>query len=306
MGAPVAELGSALSTVFQHLYRAFSPGVWVWLVSYSGGKDSTLLLFASLRFAEERGFALSVVYNDSGGDLPELRGLAYRVLDHVERLGHAVYVTRPERTFFDYLLTRYSPPRWNFRWCCKRLKELPFRRLVSELARRGPVLNLLGLRREEARWRSWLVRRAGRGLVYAAPLRDLKAGDVWSLLEEYAPRWVVRSLREVYGGAERSGCWFCPLVLRDRLLESRPQLLRLKLEILESWCSGRREHILELSERYPELVRVSIGPGELLRDYPCGKRCRTCTVMKVRSVLKTSTTEPGAPSPKPLVNAVEP
>lgn len=279
--------------VLECLYERFSPSGWLWLVSYSGGKDSSLLLLSTLRFAESRGFSVAVVYNDCGGDLPELRGLAYRVLGVVRARGHAVYVTRPERTFFDYLLSRYSPPRWNFRWCCKRIKELPFRRLAEKLSEERPVLNLLGLRREEARWRNWTVKAVSGRLVYAAPLNRLSAGEVWQLLWEECGRdrelgFLCWELSKIYSGAERSGCWFCPLVTRDKLLESRPQLLKLKLEILEAWCAGRRERIVELSKQYPDLVKLTapIDTGALKPLYPCGRKCGTCDIMKRRAALR--------------------
>lgn len=271
------------------LLEEFSPNDWFWLVSYSGGKDSTLLLFSVSELTKRLGFAFGVVYNDSGGDLPELRALVYEVLDYVKSLGHEVYVTRPEMTFFDYLLTKYSPPRWNFRWCCKRLKELPFKKLAVELSKSRRILNLVGIRKEEARWRSWRVKRISDNLVYAAPLLDLSAEDVWSALAELASRnrfhaYVVEKLRSVYGNAERSGCWFCPLIAWDKLLQTRPDLLKLKYEILTAWCSGRREKIIELSEQHPELVKVTINKTTI--DYPCGRRCQTCQVRIATDCLK--------------------
>ena len=271
------------------LYKEFEPSDWIWLVSYSGGKDSTLLLLHVLSFAEERGFKIHVVYNDSGGDLPELRNLAYTVISLVNRRGHTVHITRPERTFFDYLLTKYSPPRWNFRWCCKRLKEVPFRRLVYELSSSFKVLNLVGTRREEARWRNWYIKKVSERIVYVAPLHDFTSAEVWEELRLVASgefAFVYERLRSIYNGADRSGCWFCPLVVRDRLLESRPHLLKLKLEILASWCSERRERILELSKLYPELVEVKVQPSDINSDYPCKRKCMNCQVNLVKQVIR--------------------
>jgi 3'-phosphoadenosine 5'-phosphosulfate sulfotransferase (PAPS reductase)/FAD synthetase len=268
-------------------YRDYPPNEWYWLVSYSGGKDSTTLLLLTLRLAKQKGFELGVVYNDDGGDLPELRELVRRVLTYVEELGYRTYITKPEMSFFDYLLTKYSPPRWNFRWCCKRLKERPFKRFVESIKGRK-ILNLVGTRREEARWRGWSKKVVNEGLVYAAPLRDLKSDDVWALLREVSlelrVKWIYRGLREVYRGAKRTGCWFCPLVMFDEMLLTRPELLRLKLEIFESWCSGERLKILELSKKYPGLVKVSVSDPQ--SHYPCGKRCRICQVRLIRKTLR--------------------
>jgi len=258
-------------------------GDLIWLVSFSGGKDSSALLFLTLKFAGERGLRVAVVYNDTGGDPPALRRYVYEVLEEVKRSGYDVYVTRPEKTFFDYLLTEYSPPRWNFRWCCKRLKELPFRRLAEELSRERPVLNLLGLRREEARWRGWFLKRASDRLVYAAPLYDLAGEEVWELLRELRPDAYER-LKQIYGGARRMGCWFCPLI-KD---VTEPQLMKLKLEVYGAWCGGRRERILELARQYPDLVQTAVSVGAVRRDFPCGRQCSICQVSKVRAELAKS------------------
>lgn len=140
--------GARVAARLEELLRAFRG--WFPLVSFSYGKDSSALLSLTLRLADHAGLKIGVVYNDAGGDPPALKRYVYDVLEEVRRASHAVYVTRPERTFFDHLLTEYSPLRWIFRWCCKRLKELPFRRLAEELSRIQPVLNLLGTRAEEA------------------------------------------------------------------------------------------------------------------------------------------------------------
>ena len=280
------------------LFHSYPPSEWLWLVSYSGGKDSTTLLLLALSYAADKGFKVSIVYNDSGGDLPKLRGLVFEVLNAVKsnpKLLHAVgsvFVTRPNKTFFDYLLTKYSPPRWNFRWCCKRLKEYPFRRLVSELAKERKVLNLVGNRSEEARWRSWLVKKVSDKVVYVAPLRDLRNDDVWHLLKTVSSQlgfeWVYRTLLDIYrGGAiKRSGCWFCTLTSPLNMLILEPEVLKIKLELLDAWCNNNRERIMELAKEHPELIHITITRDKISYGYPCGKKCDTCQVGKLRSLLK--------------------
>jgi Phosphoadenosine phosphosulfate reductase family. len=202
-----------------------------------------------------------------------------------------VFITRPERSFFDYLLTKYSPPRWNFRWCCKRLKEYPFKRLVRELAKDRKVLNLVGNRAEEARWRNWSVKRISERVVYAAPLNSLKQEEVWALLREISSelqvKWIYNELWRIYrrGVIRRSGCWFCTLMGLDGLFLLGTDLLKLKYEILEFWCSGRREKILEFSKRYPGLIEVSVS--EVSYNYPCGRKCENCQVRLLREAIKS-------------------
>ncbi len=270
------------------LYEKFSPSEWFWLVSYSGGKDSTLLLLSVLSFARDKNFSFGVVYNDSGGDLPELRELSFRVLRTIESLGYKVYYTKPDKSFFDLLLTRYSPPRWNFRWCCKRLKEEPFRRLVYSLSTQSPILNLVGNRRYEARWRNWFIKKINDRIFYAAPLLDLRADEVWDLLKDFSKRipelvFVYEELRNIYNGSDRSGCWFCPLIINDRFLEKRPELLRLKYQVFSLWCTNKRDELFELAKKYPNLIHVSISKNEIKKNYyPCKQKCAECQILRLR------------------------
>ena len=290
-----------IRSVYGYLDRLFllhPPSEWLWLVSYSGGKDSTTLLLVTLSYASDKGFRVGIVYNDCGGDLPKLRELVFEVLNAVKshpKISYAVdrvFVTRPDKTFFDYLLTRYSPPRWNFRWCCKRLKERPFKKLVEGLARERKVLNLVGNRREEARWRNWVIRRVGSRVVYAAPLHSLKNEDVWHLLRTTATQlgleWVYERLLEIYrgGAVRRSGCWFCTLTSPLSALILEPELLKIKLEILDAWCKGNRERIMELAREHPALINVTVAKEEISYGHPCGRKCSTCQVSRLRNILK--------------------
>jgi 3'-phosphoadenosine 5'-phosphosulfate sulfotransferase (PAPS reductase)/FAD synthetase len=292
------ELIKSVYRYLDWLFHSYPPNEWLWLVSYSGGKDSTTLLLLVLSYAADKDFKVSIVYNDCGGDLPKLRELIFKVLDAIKshpKLLHAidsVFVTRPDKSFFDYLLTKYSPPRWNFRWCCKRLKEYPFKKLVSKLAKERKVLNIVGNRREEARWRNWLVKKVSDRVTYVAPLRDLRNDEVWHLLKTVSSQlgfeWVYRRLLDIYrGGAiRRSGCWFCTLISPLNMLILEPKVLEIKLEILEAWCTGNRERIMELAKEYPELINITITRDKISYGYPCGKKCSICQVGKLRSLLK--------------------
>jgi 3'-phosphoadenosine 5'-phosphosulfate sulfotransferase (PAPS reductase)/FAD synthetase len=272
------------------LYEKYSPNEWLWLISYSGGKDSTTLLLLTLKLANEKFFKVGVIYHDSGGDIPDVKNLVSETLSYVKKLSHEVYISRPEKSFFDYLLTKYSPPRWNFRWCCKRLKELPFKNFISKLIESNKVLNLVGNRGEEARWRKWFIKKFKENLIYVAPLYDLKNHEVWQLLEEISKElnmmWTYWRLQKIYerGLIKRTGCWFCPLIVSDEMLLADSKLLKLKMEIYESWCNGKRNHILELSKKYPELIKTSVNNISI--GYPCGRRCEICQVQLVRKILR--------------------
>lgn len=117
------------------------------------------------------------------------------------------------------MLTKYSPPRWNFRWCCKRLKERPFKRFIESI-KEGKVLNLVGTRREEGRkhdGEGWSRKVVNEGLVYAAPLRDLRNDYAWALLREIwlelKVKWIYRRVKRSLQGSEED--WLLVLSIGD-------------------------------------------------------------------------------------------
>lgn len=207
-----------------------------WVVAYSGGKDSTLLLQLvwEVVAAQEPRRPVLVVGNDTLVESP----LVIRHLrDSLELIGRAAErqglpieteITEPciDQTFWVSVIGRgYIPPTRNFRWCTDRMKILPTNRLLERLARdsRGTVL-LVGTRRAESQNRRRAMARrktaADRmnphgtvdGCRMFAPLADLDDEDVWMTLMQRKPPWggTHRRLITLYraaGGGE------CPLVV---------------------------------------------------------------------------------------------
>ena len=210
-----------------------------WIVAYSGGKDSTLLLqlvwevVAGLPEEEHRRRVL-VVGNDTLVESPlvirHLRSsleVIGRVADEA-RLPFETHITEPciDQTFWVSVIGRgYIPPTRNFRWCTDRMKILPTNRLLERVTRdaAGTVL-LVGTRRAESQnrrramdRRSVSAQRMNRhssvnGCRMFAPLADLDDNDVWITLMQLKPPWggTHRRLITLYrnaGGGE------CPLVI---------------------------------------------------------------------------------------------
>ncbi len=130
-----------------------------WCVAYSGGKDSTATLAATVYLIEAgrvpRPATLTVVYADTRQELPPLHSAALAMLAEVRRRGYRAEVAVPslDDRFFVYIFGRGVPPPTNtFRWCTDKLKIQPMNRKVAELAARvgeRPLL-LLGLRLGES------------------------------------------------------------------------------------------------------------------------------------------------------------
>ena len=210
-----------------------------WIVAYSGGKDSTLLMqlvwemLAELP-PEQRGRSVHVVANDTLVESP-------MVIDHLRKsvaviretaksagLPIDVHVTKPavDQTFWVNVIGRgYVPPTRNFRWCTDRMKILPTKRLIGRLlARHQRAVLLVGTRRSESGTRRRNMAKHGvradamnphssiQGCRMFAPLADLEDKDVWTVLLQSRPPWggTHRNLITLYrdaGGGE------CPLVL---------------------------------------------------------------------------------------------
>ena len=227
----------AIRTVLRKEYRKRHH--YPWIIAYSGGKDSTLLLQLAWEVVtglprEERKRRVLIVGNDTLVESP----LVIRHLrESLEVIGSAAEredlpieteVTVPciDQTFWVNVIGRgYIPPTRNFRWCTDRMKILPTNRLLERLAResKGTIL-LVGTRRAESQSRQRAMDRRGvsaqrmnpHGMVDGcrmfAPLADLDDNDVWMTLMQRKPPWggTHRRLITLYrnaGGGE------CPLVI---------------------------------------------------------------------------------------------
>lgn len=212
-----------------------------WIIAYSGGKDSTLLLqlvwevIADLPPGDRRR-RITVLGNDTLVESP----LVVRHLhDSLKAIGQAassadlpidIRITTPavDQTFWVNVIGRgYIPPTRNFRWCTDRMKILPTSRILQQIVREhsGAVL-LIGTRRSESQNRKRGMDRRNvsathlndhssvPGVRMFAPLADLDDDDVWMVLMQRRPPWrgTHRNLISLYrqaGGGE------CPLVMSN-------------------------------------------------------------------------------------------
>lgn len=210
-----------------------------WVLAYSGGKDSTLLLqlvwevVAALP-PTNRTRPVLVVGNDTLVESPLVSRLLHESLAKIggaakeAALPFETTITKPciDQTFWVNVIGRgYIPPTRNFRWCTDRMKILPTTRLLKRLTLEydGSVL-LVGTRRQESttRRRAMDRRRADTGdlnphsavrkCMMFAPIAELTDNDVWITLIQRAPPWggTHRRLITLYRNA---GGGDCPLVL---------------------------------------------------------------------------------------------
>lgn len=212
-----------------------------WLIAYSGGKDSTLLLQLAWETLlqlppDQRRRPIYIVANDTLVESPvvidHLRRSLEKIREKAEDTSLPIFVrvTRPavDQTFWVNIIGRgYIPPTRNFRWCTDRMKIKPTNRLIERLValHKGAVL-LVGTRRSESQNRRRNMEKhqvtpdslnphsSISGCRMFAPLADLEDDDVWMLLMQRRPPWggTHRNLITIYknaGGGE------CPLVLTE-------------------------------------------------------------------------------------------
>jgi len=245
-----------ISRIAAEYARASMP----WYVGYSGGKDSSAVLklvFLALARLSRRTVPITVVYADTGVQIPPARGLTLSFLRayEAECTAHgvpvSVAVVSPQlrdRYLVKVVGRGYPPPTNKFRWCTRRLLTDPVKRFFRD-SDSGDGLLLLGVRRGESAARGQTIARYGsgeyqylrqereRGLPIYAPIVSYSTEEVWStLLDNPVPRSIdgeaLLGLYEQGSGRPRPsdepssapaiggrfGCWTCTVVRRDHTL----------------------------------------------------------------------------------------
>ena len=219
----------------EYLRRHIDP----WVVAYSGGKDSTLLLqltwevVASLPPCDRRR-KVYVVGNDTLVESPLVIQHLKKTMTTISNaavtkgLPIEVQITRPhvDQTFWVNVIGRgYIPPTRNFRWCTDRMKIIPTNQLLEGLVRRYKrAVLLVGTRKSESVNRRRNMEKHGvsgttmnphssiKGCRMFAPLAEFEDEDVWLILMQRKPPWG-SSHRDLITLYRNAGGGECPLVL---------------------------------------------------------------------------------------------
>jgi DNA sulfur modification protein DndC len=209
-----------------------------WIIGFSGGKDSTLVLHLVVESllelpASQRTRPVHVVANDTLVESPIVQSYVDGLLEFLDGalgdLGLPIKVvkTHPSasQTFWVNLIGRgYPSPTRMFRWCTDRMKIRPTTEFIrSKVDENGEVVLLLGVRRSESAARAARARRYDNGgrlnrhndipgcLVYR-PILELDTEEVWEFLMSKRTPWggthgrLVKLYRDAVGGE-------CPVVI---------------------------------------------------------------------------------------------
>ncbi|MFZ2899758.1 MAG: DNA phosphorothioation system sulfurtransferase DndC [Saprospiraceae bacterium] len=224
--------------VDQYLYDENSTRPWI--IGFSGGKDSTMLLqlvWNALRKVEPILLTrpVYVVCNDTLVENPKIVKFIQATLKKIQKAANlqqlpiTVHETTPklEDSFWVRLIgLGYPAPNRFVRWCTERLKINPTTRFITEkIGEKGEAIILLGTRSSESSTRAASIKKHAikgqrlrkhvlpNAFVYA-PIKDVTTNELWQYLLQNPPPWGGhhRDLVTLYRNANAGDC---PLVIDD-------------------------------------------------------------------------------------------
>lgn len=152
--------------IIQEMMMVYKHDRRPWLIGYSGGKDSTLLVSlvyeaVSRLPIEDRTKKVYIITSDTGVENPIVEKYMHDSSSHINESSikdqlnieaHVIY-PQPDQTFWSrvigYGYPTPEPP--GFRWCTERLKIEPMNRFVDErIKESGEIIILLGVRKAES------------------------------------------------------------------------------------------------------------------------------------------------------------
>ena len=217
-----------------------------WIIGFSGGKDSTVMLqlvWQALQNIKKIEFVpyreIYIVCNDTMVENPVITEYVYRVLEKIEKaaveqdLPIRVIKTIPrlEDSFWVNMIGKgYPAPNNAFRWCTERLKIRPTQRFILEQVDEfGEAVILIGTRSAESASRAKSMKKhsiKGKRLTkhptqpntfMYAPIRHLSLEQVWYTINTMSSPWGASNeeLFQIYSDASADD-YECPTVVTDK------------------------------------------------------------------------------------------
>jgi DNA sulfur modification protein DndC len=186
-----------------------------WVVTFSGGKDSTTVLHLTMEMLLELPKAkrkkIFIVASDTLVEMPIITDYFYNKISQIEnfvkknKLNVEVKILKPDvkESFWTLLLGKgYPAPGSSFRWCTDRLKIRPATRYLTSLTHKyKSIIMLLGVRSAESAARKKSIEKRElnfRGFskneqipnaYIFSPIRDWSNEDVWTFLSRNEAPW---------------------------------------------------------------------------------------------------------------------
>lgn len=230
----------------QYMYADVSSRPWI--IGFSGGKDSTVLLtlvWLALRKVKEKvaPFQLRrpiyVVCNDTMVENPIISSYVDDVLVQIEKTaveeGLPIFVRKTipklEDSFWVNVIGKgYPVPNTAFRWCTDKMKIKPTARFITEQVDEcGEAIILIGTRKAESATRARSIKKHeihGQRLTHHtilhntyvyAPIKELMLEEVWYIINAIPCPWGFDNqiLFNIYLDASADD-YECPTVITDK------------------------------------------------------------------------------------------
>lgn len=220
-----------------------------WIIGFSGGKDSTVLLtlvWLALKKIKETKLVpfqlrrpIYVVCNDTLVENPIISKYVDDVLGQIEKAAREqdmpIFVRktipRLEDTFWVNVIGKgYPVPNTAFRWCTERMKIKPTARfIIEQVDECGEAIILIGTRKAESATRARSIKkheRHGERLTHHtllqntwvyAPIKELMLEEVWYIINTFPSPWGSdnSTLFNIYMDASADD-YECPTVVTDK------------------------------------------------------------------------------------------
>ena len=180
-----------MSIVYQHDRRP-------WMIGFSGGKDSTLLVCLVMEMLqrmpeERRNKTVYIVSSDTLVENPIVRDYMHRMSEMINMNGSMLNIRadiiypKVEDTFWTKVigLGYPTPEPPGFRWCTERLKIHPMNAYTLEtIKNNGEVILLLGVRKAESTYRANNIRAREIEGKLLVPHKDIENAYIYNPLTE--------------------------------------------------------------------------------------------------------------------------
>lgn len=220
-----------------------------WIIGFSGGKDSTVLLtlvWLALRKIKEEKIVpfqlrrpIYVVCNDTMVENPIISSYVDDVLSQIEKKAREedlpIFVRKTipklEDSFWVNVIGKgYPVPNTAFRWCTDKMKIKPTARFITEQVDEcGEAIILIGTRKAESATRARSIKKHeihGQRLTHHtilhntyvyAPIKELMLEEVWYIINAIPCPWGFdnKILFNIYMDASADD-YECPTVVTDK------------------------------------------------------------------------------------------
>lgn len=224
-----------ITEIKEHIKKVYLAYNRPFVVGYSGGKDSTVVLQLVWDAIEELPSELltqdvHVISTDTLVETPYIIDYVTKTLEQVNNAAserglpikaHRLTPLYKNSFWVNLIGKGYPAPSRNFRWCTERLKIEPVNRFIAEhVDEWGEATVLLGARRDESASRSQVLAKKVRDQMGLSkhptlpaafvftPIEEMTTDDVWTYLLNHKCQWGGnnRDLAAMYQNAAGGEC----------------------------------------------------------------------------------------------------